>query len=187
MTGYACAWKSGCNDDLQGMTRAAYIWTNGECYCWDAAANNWFPAACGSSIPEVCETAESADASSARPAGFATVNVSPIRSRSVAGASHVQVRITLRAQEHNSVAALELALPNRWQVTVINDGGVWDKEHGKVKWGPFFDDLSRTVTLMAKVPTGKTVKPGKLRGMVSFDGNTYPLVVGRQYRTPSRD
>ena len=27
--GYACAWKKDCNDDLAGMTRAAYIWKGG--------------------------------------------------------------------------------------------------------------------------------------------------------------
>ena len=34
MSGYACAWRQGCNDDLAGMTRSATIWTSGECYCW---------------------------------------------------------------------------------------------------------------------------------------------------------
>jgi hypothetical protein len=45
LIGYACAWKRGCNDDLAGVTRAAYIWKNGECYCWNQAQQNWFPIA----------------------------------------------------------------------------------------------------------------------------------------------
>jgi predicted esterase len=46
MIGYACAWKDGCNDDLAGMTRAAFIWKAGECYCWDSSEQTWMPTTC---------------------------------------------------------------------------------------------------------------------------------------------
>ena len=46
MSGYACAWKKGCNDDLAGMTRAAFIWKSGECYCWDTEEEAWLPTDC---------------------------------------------------------------------------------------------------------------------------------------------
>lgn len=46
MTSYACAWKSGCHDDMAGMTRAAYVWKNGECYCYDDMTGLWHATTC---------------------------------------------------------------------------------------------------------------------------------------------
>ena len=44
-SGIVCAWRSGCNDDMNGATRSKYIWRHGECYCWgwnDQAQRMWW-------------------------------------------------------------------------------------------------------------------------------------------------
>lgn len=55
LTSYACAWKVGCNDDMAGMTRAAYIWKNGECYCYSAADNTWHTTVCPPPASGCCD------------------------------------------------------------------------------------------------------------------------------------
>ncbi len=54
MTGYACAWKKGCNDNLTEMTRAAFIWKRGECYCWEEAQQDWFLTPCPAPLSGCC-------------------------------------------------------------------------------------------------------------------------------------
>jgi hypothetical protein len=72
-------------------------------------------------------------------------------------------------------------------VTSISDDGSWDAAHRKIKWGPFFDDLSRTVMFQVRPVMG--LEGGKTRalrggprsiglsGTVSFDGVNRPLTV----------
>lgn len=74
MSGYACAWKRGCNDDLAGMTRSAYVWMRGECYCWDGVDENWYLTDCppprhsaaSAAKPAACRGAAAAQRGSCR-------------------------------------------------------------------------------------------------------------------------
>jgi hypothetical protein len=70
-------------------------------------------------------------------------------------------------------------VPPGWRVTNITDGGVWDANSRKVKWGVFFDDLSRTVGFTAYGSIkGTTIRNGlsssvpssRWSGLVSVDG-----------------
>ncbi len=58
MSGYACAWRKGCNDDLAGMTRSALVWASGECYCWgwneEVQDLWWSPSTCPPSGSGCC-------------------------------------------------------------------------------------------------------------------------------------
>ncbi|MGB2985243.1 MAG: IPTL-CTERM sorting domain-containing protein [Phycisphaerae bacterium] len=66
--------------------------------------------------------------------------------------------------------ALEDSPPAGWtNIDSISDGGVYDSENHKVKWGAFFDDLSRTVTYDITPPGGATGTQC-FDGTVSFDG-----------------
>ena len=72
--------------------------------------------------------------------------------------------------------ALECQIPRGWKVTAISDNGAWDGLSRKVKWGPFLDDLSRTVTLEAR-GTAEVTRLRELSGTVSFDGVNHPIVL----------
>ena len=97
----------------------------------------------------------------------------------------MRVAVVIEAPASATVVAVELDIPKGWRARSISDDGAWDKVHHKVKWGPFFEELSRTVTFeLAGVadpailrpyrPT-RRVLPNELTGQVSFDGVIQPI------------
>jgi hypothetical protein len=98
-----------------------------------------------------------------------------------------KVSIAIDAPKHTSAMALDFQMPEGWQVTFISDGGEWDELNRKAKWGPFYQDLSRTVTLKARLTTSSLItstrqraheRPlGSVSGAVSFDGINQPITI----------
>ena len=188
--GYACAWKVGCNDDLAGMTRAAYIWRSGECYCWDEDLQNWVPDACPPPASGICENDGTPPGDLAANLGDSTTTAQ-IRAqqtrREPGGDRVVEVMVQIAAPQGALATALDFTVPEGWDVQTMSDDGLWDEVNRKVKWGPLFEDLSRTVTFTAK-QTQSPKREGTLRGRgkihfegfsgtVSFDGVTYAVVL----------
>ena len=188
--GYACSWMRGCNDDLSGMTRAAYIWRSGECYCWDDGQQKWMPTSCPAPDSGCCPagTPGSSGGSAAVEVSTSTLEVpstlSAVRDKAVRAWN---VPVTIEAPSGTTAAALEVQVPGGWVVTTISDDGTWDATHRKIKWGPFFDDLSRTVMFQVRPAVesdgGKTrtlrggLRSIGLSGTVSFDGVNHPITV----------
>jgi hypothetical protein len=56
---------------------------------------------------------------------------------------------------NTSVYAVEDVPPAGWVVGTISDGGTADA-NGKVKWGPFFDNVARSLTCQLTPPMGPT-------------------------------
>jgi hypothetical protein len=183
---YACAWMRGCNDDIGAMTRAAYIWHNGECYCWDAGADNWVSTACGGGSICCAAGRSTAAATPSVPVGFSSLEVSPI-----GDSSQWLVTVQLAPAPGTSASAVELVVPKRWRVTSVDGGGQHDSTFGKIKWGPFFEDTPRTLSAtlegpstrsldIARASSGRRTRldspsgPG-IKGTVSFDGINQPL------------
>ncbi len=174
--GYACAWKRGCNDNLASMVRAAFIWKRGECYCRDDIALNWFPTPCPAPVAGCCPADPSAiafDPVASEPFATAGIRSSGTMQRGEArrrpGKKTLVLPITVSAPVGASVMALEYSVPRGWKVLAISDEGQWDGVHRKVKWGPFFTDLSRTVTFTARALR----RPAPIEGFwgtVSIDG-----------------
>ncbi|MFQ5591860.1 MAG: Kazal-type serine protease inhibitor family protein [Phycisphaerae bacterium] len=182
LVGYACAWMTGCNDDIAGMTRAAYIWRNGECYCWDRIEQNWFPRPC-TSASVCCADTPPGPGDGTDPAmvpGGAVGHPRLIRPGREPTMAYLKIPITIDAPEGTSSVALECQVPEGWHVTDISDAGHWDGLHRKVKWGPFLENPSRTVSFSARrLPVVSTAKARRVRGerrlegfvgTVSFDG-----------------
>jgi hypothetical protein len=65
--------------------------------------------------------------------------------------------------------AVEDQPPPGWVASGISDGGAFDAVSGRVKWGPFLDGSSRTLTYEAVPPAGST-GIGSWTGLASFDG-----------------
>ena len=86
----------------------------------------------------------------------------------------------IEAPEGASAVALDVVVPQGWRITDISDDGTWDAVHGKIKWGPYLDSLSRTVTFMVSPTRTKGINPNRrlrqtaaterFSGTVSFDG-----------------
>ncbi len=55
------------------------------------------------------------------------------------------------------VYAVEDGPPTGWTVSNIDSGGVFDTGTGTVKWGPFFDNQSRTLGYEVTPPAGTPV------------------------------
>ncbi|MBU0717209.1 MAG: right-handed parallel beta-helix repeat-containing protein [Planctomycetes bacterium] len=172
--GYACAWKKDCNDDLSGMTRAAYIWKGGECcYCWDEVIENWFLTSCPAPESGCCGDAGDV-ATLALTGGAAT------RQFSTQGAERnfpdcycpgVSFEVTVRIDTPDGLLAMALEdqPPASWTVGSMSDGCEWGPDTGKVKCGPFFApfpvEVRYTVT-----PPEDAVGEECFTGTVSFDG-----------------
>ena len=207
VVGYACAWKTGCNDDLRGMTRAAYIWRSGECYCRDEARQDWFATACPPPDSGHCGDAGSIGASplasttsplvgDAEGSG-AVADLLQVDTGSEVQAAplpHVRLarrtrtgKVSFEAPAGTSAVALEVYIPRGWQVTSVSDAGTWDASHHKIKWGPFFEDAPRAVAFTVRrsmrdvTPTHpKRSREPRARGFaatVSFDGANQSIVI----------
>ena len=193
--GYACAWKAGCNDKLAEMTRAAYIWVSGEYYCFDEIEGDWFPAeeppnGCGCCTVSTVTTVFAGYGDPVdETQGGATIEWTPAPSAKRGNRYYRDVFVTVTAPEGTLAVALEIAIPKGSIVADISDGGVIDEVHRKVKWGPFFDDLSRTVGFSIRVPWSRekarsltdsvrSAQPIELTGTVSFDGVNQPIKMG---------
>ena len=97
------------------------------------------------------------------------------------GIQHVRVSITTEVSDGASVALLECQIPEGWDVTDISDGGAWDGRHRKVKWGPFLEEISRTVTLNVSGSAARVRVEG-FSGIVSVDGVNHPIAVQKPVR-----
>ena len=157
LIGYACAWMKGCNDDLAGMTRAAYLWRNGECYCWDAASHNWHPTPCGSSM--CCGDATLPHGPAAAVASSTGAKIAgelrALPDERGQRRDRYEITVEVFASGGSTAMAAEVELPKNWTVVSVGDGGAYDAANQKLKWGPFFDGLSRTVTAVVHVSSGR--------------------------------
>ncbi len=188
LIGYACAWKVGCNDDLAGMTRAAFIWRHGECYCWDETQSIWSPVSCPPPDSGLCaDVGTGGNPAGVAGGGSAVLRAERPASRKSRMGINRTVYIDIEAPAGASAMALEVGIPKGWKVTGISDDGDWDGVRRKIKWGPFFEGLSRTVSFTAPAPEAtpspsldrltRIARPGRLSGTVSFDGVNQPLMV----------
>lgn len=67
-----------------------------------------------------------------------------------------------------STWAVEQAIPAGWTIASISDSGSYDSANNRVKWGPFFDDTPRELSVIFTV--GSQLGRVALEGSASFDG-----------------
>ena len=180
MGGYACAWKKDCNDDLAGMTRAAYIWKGGECYCWDESAANWFLTPCPAPESGCCAEGEGQTM-------LASTGGTAIRQFGASGAVRdlpyvysagvsFDVTITINPPDGTLAAALEDRPPPGWTIGSGSDGCEWAPISAKVKCGPYFEPNIPSEVHYTVTPPENGSREGCFTGTVSFDGNNQPIV-----------
>lgn len=90
----------------------------------------------------------------------------------------VPVTIAVAPTSTTNVYAVEDTPPDGWTVSNINEDGSYDTITGKVKWGPFFDNLDRTLSYTATPPTG-TAGTQTFAGTGSFDGSDVTITGDR--------
>jgi hypothetical protein len=68
----------------------------------------------------------------------------------------VNVSIWIVPRQNAPNYATEDLPPTGWTVSDINDGGIWDNNDKRVKWGPFSDTAARLLTYKATPPAGES-------------------------------
>jgi hypothetical protein len=89
-------------------------------------------------------------------------------------AAQFGVVLTITPDASTTVQVVEEQLPSGWQAANINGGGSVDAVFNKVKWGPFFDATTRTLTYTAVPPAGIN-GTFTLSGLAAFDGNVITI------------
>ena len=86
----------------------------------------------------------------------------------------MSVSIEIVTPAGTGVVGIEDVPPSGWtDVSNISDGGIFDSGNQKVKWPPFFDNLSRTVSYDVTPPAAAAGEQC-FTGYVSFDGDERP-------------
>jgi hypothetical protein len=192
VTAYGLAWKTGqawsvapTNIPMDYVTRAAYLWRNGETYVLEtnylaAGAPLWWtnvvtnavspaPRVSSNAVvigenPSARVSASSLEEASS-PATNAIVRVLP---RTYKLGETVTVTITVTPSSGAQAYAVEDQPPPHWTVGTVGADGRYDAANDKVKWGPFFDTEPRT--LIYEVAPDRPMVQAHFAGAGSFDG-----------------
>jgi hypothetical protein len=165
LTAYAAAWKqgqtwpSGPNPiPLTYVTRAGYLWKNGEAYLYDPTKGApplcWIPAATPVRSLNVIDA----------PAAAAIREISWSDP-----ANSINVKITVNPGTATAFA-LEESLPQGWAAADVSGDGTYDAQNGAIRWGLFFETTPQVLTYKL-IPSTDSIKSiTALRGYASFDG-----------------
>jgi len=180
LTAYGAAWKRGSAwpggpnpIPSSYLTWAIGLWAGGEFYRYDtnvASAPQWW------SNPTEGLTTNPPPAS--LPAGTLSTNGTAVAAMPLTytpGASFL-VQIAVNPLTNVVVCTVEDCPPTNWTVAQISDEGLFDSARAKVKWGPFFDNLPRTLTYQVTPSTNS----GSFHGLASFDGSTGEIIGQRE-------
>jgi hypothetical protein len=178
LTAYAGAWKEGKPwpkgpnpIPLSFVTRAGTIWRSGEAYHLGtnpvAAPMLWATDVAAPSSENNSTLTRSTSASAG-----SRGNAVRLIERNTTG--ELVVKITFQTPNGTLAQATEELIPAGWTVSSISHHGV--VSGNTIRWGPFMDDLSRTLTYTATPSADAT---GTFRGQFSFDGNRV-VITGQQ-------
>jgi hypothetical protein len=183
-TAYGAAWKRGDTWSrapnpipIDYVTNAGFLWKSGEAYHYDATKTPPFATGAPPVAPSQGEWALGDGRSML--AGNAN---STFGATSYSPGSALQIRISVSPDQTTFVYAVEDTPPSGWTVSAIDNGGSWDATNGTVKWGPFFDNQSRTLGYKATPPAG-TSCARVFSGVASFDGTS--VLIGGQRSIPA--
>ena len=188
LTTYGAAWKNGDPWGLppppkpiqpEYMIRAIELWFGGEHYDLDVSipsAPFWWVNLTNAVAP--------GDVPIAIQPGSSALNGTAVVSMTNSFQAGVPVTITIVSKPKPSVLnyALEDKPPEGWKVLAnsISYGGAFDALRGKVKWGPFFENTTRTNSYQVLPPPGlDTNAVVKFVGGAAFDGQTTDFIGDR--------
>lgn len=179
ITAYGAAWKRGDNwpvgpnpIPIDYVSRAGALWKGGESYRVDPTVSSspplwWVNASRSVQSPN--------DSTQPVAKAFSSKNTA-VRSLSASYALGAPLTVNIAARPSSMVVsyAVEDQLPSGWFVTGINQSGSFDVNNGKLKWGPFFDNIPRTLTYQV-TPRNSASGSVIISGTASFDGLNIPI------------
>ncbi len=169
-TSYSAAWRRGQlwpvapeSIPISYVTRAGYLWRNGEEYWFDLGETNaptWWKTG---PVP-------AAPTSALLPMGqisLGTGERSLPTNYLFPGILAVTIKIVPAAQ--SSSHAVEEKIPAGWKTEAISDGGSVDDSGRWIRWGPFFDTAVKNLRYNL-VPGSNALAGAALEGIFSIDG-----------------
>ena len=180
LTSYASAWKlerpwpNGPSPiPISFLANAIALWLHGEAYQFDPQTNSAPPSWTNRAVPPPWPPVPPGSPSAYRgtavadlPAGYQLW-------------TNITVSITVTPQTNVTAYAVEDQPPDAWLVSQMTGDGLWDDLTRKVKWGPFFDRVARTLAYQA-TPASNTLGVAVFAGVASFDGANLPVSGQRQ-------
>ncbi|MCX6925656.1 MAG: immunoglobulin domain-containing protein, partial [Verrucomicrobia bacterium] len=183
---YATAWKRGLlwpvgpnPIPVDYVTQAGVIWRRGVYYehVGGAAPLCWQPATPppGFVVKSKAPVDAPKPGGSVHPKGITTSGTATRTMPSVVNpAAQFDVSLTITPDATTVDQAVEEQLPSGWQAINITSGGSVDTYFNQVKWGPFSDATTRTLTYTAVPPAGIN-GAFTLSGLAAFDGNVVTI------------
>ncbi len=160
------AWPTGPNPiEVSFVTRAGFLVQRGGAYSVNASAKlplAWIPAGQPSAMPRITT------ATGFVPTGKGCWRFLPPK---LAVGAPATVTVILNPGTSDACHAVEEIPPAGWTVTNISHAGVYDAASGRVRWGLFTDQTSRTLSYDV-TPTGALAP---FAGVASFDGTNAPI------------
>jgi hypothetical protein len=175
LTAYAALWKTGGVIPLSYVTRAGFIWRNGETYRFDPAIEAplcWIPSTTPTPVPIAAAAAT-------------VVQTERVTSGGTAPGVSTTVQLKVAPAAGTAAYAIEEKVPAGWTVSNVSHEGTFDSANGVIRWGMFLDATARTVSYTLTPPPAVS-SIAKLGGRVSFDGAVQE-VYGSSGVTSSRD
>lgn len=177
---YYGAWKKGLtwpiaptNIPVEYVTRATYLWEQGEYYKLDTTVTNvgplwWVKGSAPTNAPAGPPAPQPPPEEDAAPMVVTTMG--PVGYRT--GQEVVLTnRVVLNTKARTF--ALEHYPPAGWEVVSVQ-GGVYDRDNRRVKWGPFLDRQGRELVYTLK-PGSEAAGSQVLDGLASYDGHKVML------------
>jgi hypothetical protein len=160
LTAYAAAWRTGGvwalppnPIPMNYVTKAASLWLGGEGYTVDPSIGG--PPMWWVNLPSVkrlgLDDATPCSGIRRLPAGY------------VPGQA-LEVALQVVASSGVRAFAVEESIPSGWRVESMSHGGQFDSVNRQAKWGPFFDNVTRTLRY-------QLIPPADARGSVTLAGN----------------
>ncbi|HEX7859982.1 MAG TPA: Ig-like domain-containing protein [Verrucomicrobiae bacterium] len=164
VTAYAAAWKRGTNW-LSGpvpipadyVTRAAFIWRNGEGYRFIAT-----------NPPPHCWVPTNA------PRAFFAASSSTAERAIIADGNTRSITVSVAPAATAAAYTFEEKVPAGWIAANISHEGAFDPASGKIRWGLFMDADPRAFTYTLTTSSASTAG-ANVAGQLSFDGETIPV------------
>jgi hypothetical protein len=165
---------------IEYVTRATYLWEQGEYYRQDlnpatggssSAPLWWVKVSASGSNSATPDAAKSLAGSGKRAApGSSLAPLVVTAALPVAFVPGTPATVRYRAEVFSGMRtyAVEDVPPAGWRVLSVGDGGSYDASLKKVKWGPFFDRLSRELTYT--VVPDRIERGMRFQGVGSYDG-----------------
>lgn len=187
VTSYSFAWITGQiwsippnPIPLNYVARAGYLWRNGEVYRYrstSTAPDCWYPLTISTTTNLAARFTERAAGQSGSAVAEAPESFDP--------GVPVRMSVTVNPPQDSFSYAAEEVIPAGWSILSISEGGRWDAQNSKVKWGPFFDHNRRTLSY--RVVPGPDAGRHDFAGRVNFDGTLTVPFQGARRLIPNSD